>query len=62
MRTELTHEQENRLKLERQISETRRDIVDSQRAQLQELRQTSSSASPYLIEITVEGHGRQIPR
>lgn len=39
MRTELTHERENRLKLERQISETRRDIVDSQRAQLQELRQ-----------------------
>lgn len=62
MRTELTHERENRLKLERQISETRRDIVDSQRAQLQELRQTSSSASPYLIEITAEGHGRQIPR
>lgn len=39
MRTELTHERENRLKLERQIAETRRDIVDSQRAQLQELHQ-----------------------
>ena len=39
MRTELTHERENRLKLERQIAETRRDIVDTQRVQLQELRQ-----------------------
>ncbi|WP_439580631.1 hypothetical protein [Elioraea sp.] len=39
MRTELTHERENRLKLERQIAETRRDILDTQRSQLQELRQ-----------------------
>ena len=53
MRTELTHERENRLKLERQISETRRDIVDSQRAQLQELRQAVREVEARVGQLSV---------